>query len=45
MLIIVKINKVAAIEKTAIANPFKAKFFIVLFFKVNFRLKAFFKLA
>lgn len=29
MLIIVKINKVAAIENTEIANPFKAKFFIV----------------
>lgn len=45
MLIIVKMNNIAAIENTVIANPFKAKFFIVLFFKVNFRLKAFLKLA
>jgi len=45
VLIIVKINKVAAIVNTEIANPFKAKFFIILFFKVKYRLKAFLKLA
>lgn len=38
-------NKIAAIKKMEIANAFKAKFFIVLFFKVNFIFKAFLKLA
>lgn len=35
MLIIVKINNVAAIENTKIANTFKAKFFIVLFLRLS----------